>query len=102
MTYVFGTHEAEYNLSKKLSWLLRHGTFDVGCPIDNEGYVKFSDIVKVPGLTYVTMEQIHKCNNKEQFSVKFDDISVQHMVKANWGHSLPVQKLGMSFVFCHA
>lgn len=45
-------------ISKKLSWILRHGAKTVRCPIDEDGWVKFSDLLKAEIMEDVSEDKL--------------------------------------------
>jgi 2'-phosphotransferase len=74
-------------LSKRLSWLLRHGAIEAGVPIDQHGWVSLADLFAHPDYAAITMPQLEEAvrdNNKQRFSL---DLPGQR-IRANQGHSL--------------
>ncbi|RCK67746.1 tRNA 2'-phosphotransferase [Candida viswanathii] len=74
-------------ISKALSYLLRHGAVKEKLAIDDQGYVKISDILSHQRLksfktTREDLDRIVRDNDKKRFTIKDD------MICANQGHSL--------------
>ncbi|CAF4197884.1 unnamed protein product, partial [Adineta steineri] len=73
-------------LSKALSWLLRHAVIKEGLQFQYDGYVFVKDVLKHP--TFVnkyTIEDIHQCvetNEKKRFGLKNDRVTGQEMIRA--------------------
>ncbi|EMG45326.1 tRNA 2'-phosphotransferase, putative [Candida maltosa Xu316] len=79
-------------ISKALSYLLRHGAQKEKLTIDEQGYVKISDILSHQRLksyktTRTDLERIVRENDKKRFTIKDDEY-----ICANQGHSLKVVK----------
>ncbi|KAG4096434.1 phosphotransferase KptA/Tpt1 [Neocallimastix lanati (nom. inval.)] len=80
------------NVSKNISKLLRHTALKVGLQMDDEGYVKLDDILKLGRFKQVTFEDIQKIvetNDKKRYKMKFEDGS--WYIKANQGHSIKLK-----------
>lgn len=76
-------------LSKSLSWLLRHAVVDKGLNMDREGYVKIKDILKLEEFKKFTQKDIETTvehSSKKRFSIK------DNKIRANQGHSTEVAK----------
>lgn len=74
-------------ISKAMSYLLRHGAVKEKLAIDDQGYVKISDILSHQRLksfktTREDLDRIVRDNDKKRFTVTDD------MICANQGHSL--------------
>lgn len=79
----------DVQISKALSYLLRHGALKEKLDIDSQGYVKLEEILKHQRLrshktTIEDIERIVTLNDKQRFTIKEDKIC------ANQGHSLKV------------
>ncbi|AYV87188.1 MAG: putative tRNA 2'-phosphotransferase [Sylvanvirus sp.] len=60
-------------LSKSLSYVLRHRIVDLNLPMDKEGFVKLSDLLMLDKLKGVTLDQIKEVvhtNDKKRFELK--------------------------------
>lgn len=78
----------EMKISKNLSWILRHGAFDLGLTLDSEGWCLLDDILKLEQLQGVTEEEIQyvvQNNDKQRFSIKNNNNKIY--IRANQGHS---------------
>lgn len=81
-------------LSKKLSYLLRHGAVKEGLKIDNEGWVSVNDLLNHDSISNIckSVEQINEIvqtDEKQRYSLKKDKLD-QVFIKANQGHSLGI------------
>ncbi|CAF0758885.1 unnamed protein product, partial [Didymodactylos carnosus] len=77
-------------LSKALSWLLRHAVEEQGLTFQPGGYVYVSDVLKHPSFQSYTLDDVHKCvetNEKKRFGLKTDEQG-QEMIRAHQGHSI--------------
>ena len=68
-------------LSKKLSWLLRHGAGTKGLPMDAAGWVPVADVLSTLRVSRGALEATVADNNKSRFQVKGE------RVRASQGHS---------------
>ncbi|XP_017074172.1 tRNA 2'-phosphotransferase 1 [Drosophila eugracilis] len=83
----------DVQLSKKLSWLLRHGAKSEGIPIQSDGFVSVSDLQEHPRYTSFTLEklkQIASADTKQRYSLRWNPERGIYEIRANQGHSLPV------------
>ena len=69
-------------LSKKLSWLLRHGAQAEGLAMDDAGWVSGGDVLTRLGMKRATLELVVARNNKSRLELDDD------RVRACQGHSL--------------
>lgn len=81
-------------LSKKLSYLLRHGAVKEGLKIDHEGWVSVNDLINHDSISNIckSVEQINEIvqtDEKQRYSLKKDKLD-QVFIKANQGHSLGI------------
>lgn len=82
-------------LSKKLSWLLRHGANQEGIKLDEEGFVDVDNILTLPAFRHHNFEQIKDVvdsNDKQRFLIKSynDKGSKRFKIRANQGHSIEI------------
>ncbi|CAF1418358.1 unnamed protein product [Adineta ricciae] len=78
-------------LSKALSWLLRHAVVKEGLQFQADGYVFVDDILRHPSFTKYTIDDVHECvekNEKKRFGLKTDEITGKEMIRAHQGHSI--------------
>ena len=72
-------------MSKKLSYLLRHGAIKEGLNITDDGFVSIKDLILfAPELNEAIIKQIARDDCKQRFYIKDD------CIRANQGHSLDV------------
>lgn len=76
-------------LSKKLSYVLRHGGVDAGLSIDDAGYVKLDDLLSLQGFGSFTADDVARVleqNDKQRFSF-LEHLNGVTYIRANQGHS---------------
>ncbi|XP_011299065.1 tRNA 2'-phosphotransferase 1 isoform X1 [Fopius arisanus] len=78
----------DVRISKRLSYLLRHGAVQEGLHINPDGFVPLRELLeKLPECTIVDIRRIVSTNSKGRFTlVESEDEGPQ--IKANQGHSL--------------
>ena len=69
-------------VSKKMSWLLRHGAVEAGVEIDTAGWVEIDDVLKSLGISRHQLDEVVRLNNKSRFQVEGSRI------RASQGHSM--------------
>lgn len=79
-------HLAE--ISKFLSFVLRHRPHDIGLVLDKEGWVTVEELLeksagRQPGLTRATLEEVVATNDKKRFALSSDGLRI----RALQGHS---------------
>lgn len=79
-------------LSKKLSYLLRHGAVKEGLKIDENGWVSVRDLLKHPSLKNLckSIDQINEIvqtDDKQRYSLMTNNHG-ETFIKANQGHSI--------------
>ncbi|CAF0836213.1 unnamed protein product [Adineta steineri] len=84
--------EKVVQLSKALSWLLRHAVLKEGLQFQSDGYVFVEDVLNHHSFANkYTVEDIHECvakNEKKRFGLKVDEQTGKEMIRAHQGHSL--------------
>ncbi|XP_015518364.1 tRNA 2'-phosphotransferase 1 [Neodiprion lecontei] len=92
--------EHDVQLSKRLSYLLRHGAVKEGLQICPEGFVAVNDILDKVGFHRLTVEDVQRVvaeNSKNRFTLK--KLNDTLLIKANQGHSLSqVNNLNLKLV----
>ena len=68
-------------LSKKLSWLLRHGATEAGLPMDAAGWVAVADVLRIIEIDDATLDELIRTNRKQRLQRTGD------RVRACQGHS---------------
>lgn len=53
-----GKQSSVVQMSKKLSWALRHGAAKIGLPMSAAGYVKVSDLLRNPEFKSFNLKSI--------------------------------------------
>ncbi|XP_071545703.1 tRNA 2'-phosphotransferase 1 isoform X2 [Panulirus ornatus] len=83
---------ADEKLSKKLSWLLRHGAEKEGLTLGPGGWIKLNDVLKRPKFQRVREEEVKQlvvnCP-KQRFGLLEEKGEL--FIRANQGHSLQVE-----------
>ena len=105
----------DVQVSKKLSWLLRHGAEKEGLSLDSAGYANVQDVLANRNLKSlkVTFDEIKECvedNDKKRFTmtpISDPEASVEgqtalpsnkpsdYLIRANQGHSLKIESEGL-------
>ena len=81
-------------LSKSLSWLLRHGVVKEGLNMSPDGYVLCDDIIKLKKFKKCNFENIKTVveqDNKQRYKLKYEND--KWYIRANQGHSTNVGTL---------
>lgn len=90
-------------MSKKLSWILRHGASKEGLQVTCNGFIKVSDI-----LSHISFKNLHteddlirivKTNDKQRFSLCYNQNN-ELLICANQGHSMQVCYLWTDIDIC--
>lgn len=82
------------HLSKKLSWILRHGIFELGLKMRPDGYVLLEDVLKTKIMkeyNSADIKYVVRTNAKQRFNIVKEN--KQLYVRANQGHSKNVGAL---------
>ncbi len=80
------------NLSRFLIKILRHKALDYNLDIDSNGFIKCSEILSLPNLKNVKIEdilQIVESCNKKRYTIKLVDR--KYYIAANQGHSMKIK-----------
>ncbi|XP_048259223.1 tRNA 2'-phosphotransferase 1-like [Haliotis rufescens] len=89
----------EVQLSKCLSWVLRHGVNSVGLTFLPGGFLYVSDVLKLPRFSKFTLEEVRSVvanNDKQRFTLETDPDNGQLKIRANQGHSVQVEDLQLT------
>ncbi|KYQ91636.1 hypothetical protein DLAC_07409 [Tieghemostelium lacteum] len=79
----------EVKLSKTLSWILRHGALAEKLPIQNDGFVKITDLLANRNFKGVTIEMIkHVVDTNDKKRYYMELVNGEMMIRANQGHTL--------------
>uniref|UniRef100_A0A6M2DNV4 2'-phosphotransferase n=1 Tax=Xenopsylla cheopis TaxID=163159 RepID=A0A6M2DNV4_XENCH len=84
------------SISRRLSWLLRHGAQKVDIFISDEGFIKVHDILRHQSFKDITLEDILRVvsnNDKQRFSVRKNPGNGELEIKANQGHTISLNNL---------
>lgn len=78
-------------MSKYLSYILRHNPSDAGINLDSQGWVEVDELIKKVSqkgykLTSETLKELVENNNKKRFAFSEDGL----YIRANQGHSIDV------------
>lgn len=77
-----------FNLSKTLSWILRHAAVKLKLDISSDGYVKIDDLLKLSQLKGYDIDDVFDVvedNAKKRFAIKKENNT--YYIRANQGHS---------------
>ena len=74
----------ENNISKKLSYALRHKPDSIGIQLDEQGWTEIGILIEKLKITRTELEYLVSNNSKQRFSIS------KNKVRANQGHSIMV------------
>uniref|UniRef100_A0A2I3H915 2'-phosphotransferase n=1 Tax=Nomascus leucogenys TaxID=61853 RepID=A0A2I3H915_NOMLE len=80
-------------LSKALSYALRHGALKLGLPMGADGFVPLGALLQLPqfrGFSAEDVQRVVDTNRKQRFALQPGDPSTGLLIRANQGHSLQV------------
>lgn len=84
--------QSNTQLSKQLSWLLRHGAQKEGITIQPDGFVSVSDILRHPRYSrYYNREKLQEIvanDAKQRYTLRHNPVTGAQEIRANQGHSL--------------
>nr|XP_026696061.1 uncharacterized protein LOC100186294 isoform X2 [Ciona intestinalis] len=87
----------EFDVSKELVRIVRHGKYNQQIQMDAEGYVFVNDILtckrfydQFPGVNELYIEKIVESNDKKRFELKFEE-GVGWKIKAAQGHTVKIE-----------
>lgn len=83
----------DVQLSKKLSWVLRHAAIKERIPISAEGYVEIQDLLKHPSFSEYILSDIVRVvntNSKRRYKIRVNPVTDNQEIKANQGHSIRI------------
>ncbi|KAG2233687.1 hypothetical protein INT48_009431 [Thamnidium elegans] len=76
-------------LSKLLSYVLRHGAAKESLTISASGYIAVSDLLQRPKFKNITLQQIqHVVDTNDKKRYQLTEIEGEYFIRANQGHSL--------------
>ncbi|KAM6158892.1 tRNA 2'-phosphotransferase 1 [Rhynchocyon petersi] len=88
--------DRDVQLSKALSYALRHGALKLGLPMGADGFVPLRALLQLPQFRSFSVEDVHHVvdtNSKQRFTLQPGDPSTGLLIRANQGHSLQVPEL---------
>ncbi|XP_016071886.1 PREDICTED: tRNA 2'-phosphotransferase 1 isoform X1 [Miniopterus natalensis] len=94
--------DRDVQLSKALSYALRHGALKLGLPmgpashLPTGGFVPLSALLQLPQFRSFSAEDVQRVvdtNGKQRFALQPGDLSTGPLIRANQGHSLQVPEL---------
>ncbi|XP_009862003.2 tRNA 2'-phosphotransferase 1 [Ciona intestinalis] len=93
-----GKNFSDYQLSRELVRILRHGSRSGSIPMDEQGYVYVDDIIDCPGVKGafrgVALEDVQKVvNSSDKKRYEMDLIGGRWKIKATQGHSIRLGNL---------
>ncbi|XP_061391097.1 tRNA 2'-phosphotransferase 1-like [Musca vetustissima] len=82
----------DVRLSKKLSWLLRHGLKKEGFQIQPDGFIKVDELLKHPhycrDYSLTTLQRLVEQDAKQRYTLRKNPLQGYWEIRANQGHSL--------------
>ncbi|XP_045412182.1 tRNA 2'-phosphotransferase 1 isoform X4 [Lemur catta] len=88
--------DRDVQLSKALSYALRHGALKLGLPMGADGFVPMGALLQLPQFRSFSAEDVQRVvdtNGKQRFALQPGDPSTGPLIRANQGHSLQVPEL---------
>nr|XP_021587484.2 tRNA 2'-phosphotransferase 1 isoform X1 [Ictidomys tridecemlineatus] len=88
--------DPDVQLSKALSYALRHGALKLGLPMGADGFVPLGTLLQLPQFHSFSTEDVQRVvntNRKQRFTLRPGDPSTGPLIRANQGHSLQVPEL---------
>ncbi|KAM4847270.1 tRNA 2'-phosphotransferase 1 isoform X2 [Urocitellus parryii] len=88
--------DPDVQLSKALSYALRHGALKLGLPMGADGFVPLDTLLQLPQFHSFSTEDVQRVvntNRKQRFTLRPGDPSTGPLIRANQGHSLQVPEL---------
>ncbi|XP_009184018.2 tRNA 2'-phosphotransferase 1 isoform X1 [Papio anubis] len=85
--------DRDVQLSKALSYALRHGALKLGLPMGADGFVPLGALLQLPQFHSFSAEDVQRVvdtNRKQRFALQQGDPSTGLLIRANQGHSLQV------------
>ncbi|XP_060657024.1 tRNA 2'-phosphotransferase 1 [Drosophila nasuta] len=84
--------QSNTQLSKQLSWLLRHGAQKEGIAIQPEGFVCVTDIQRHPrygaNFSLEKLKELVAADAKQRYTLRCNPVTGAQEIRANQGHSL--------------
>ncbi|XP_052569724.1 tRNA 2'-phosphotransferase 1 isoform X5 [Peromyscus californicus insignis] len=91
--------DRDVQLSKALSYVLRHGALKLGLPMQADGFVPLQALLQLPQFHSFTIEDVQHVvenNGKQRFALQPGEPSTGPLIRANQGHSLQVPELELT------
>ncbi|CAK6449673.1 unnamed protein product [Pipistrellus nathusii] len=88
--------DRDVQLSKALSYALRHGALALGLPLGAGGFVPLRALLQLPqfrGFSAEDVQRVVDTNAKQRFALQPGDPGTGPLIRANQGHSLQVPDL---------
>ncbi|KAM6160445.1 tRNA 2'-phosphotransferase 1 [Erethizon dorsatum] len=88
--------DRDVQLSKALSYTLRHGALKLGLPMGADGFVPLHSLLQLPQFHSFSAEDVQRvvdANEKQRFTLRPGGPSTGPLIRANQGHSLQVPDL---------
>lgn len=91
--------DRDVQLSKALSYALRHGALALGLPLGPGGFVPLRTLLQLPqfrGFSAEDVQRVVDTNEKQRFALRPGDPATGPLIRANQGHSLQVPDLELT------
>ncbi|XP_040266387.1 tRNA 2'-phosphotransferase 1 isoform X1 [Bufo bufo] len=85
--------DPDVQLSKLLSYALRHGASELGLPMGSDGFVPVSSLLRLQqfrSFSQNDIERVVRCNDKQRFTMRTSEPEGTLEICANQGHSIQV------------
>ncbi|XP_040827048.1 tRNA 2'-phosphotransferase 1 isoform X1 [Ochotona curzoniae] len=91
--------DRDVQLSKALSYALRHGALKLGLPMGPDGFVPLDTLLQLTqfrGFSVEDVQRVVDTNGKQRFALQPGDPKSGPLIRANQGHSLQVPELELT------
>ncbi|XP_038643416.1 tRNA 2'-phosphotransferase 1 isoform X1 [Scyliorhinus canicula] len=88
--------DPDVRLSKSLSYILRHGAAELGLAMGKDGFLNVADILHLPRFKHYSeqnVRQVVDLNSKQRFTLRLHPETGILQIRANQGHTIPVEEL---------
>ncbi|XP_043825922.1 tRNA 2'-phosphotransferase 1 isoform X2 [Dromiciops gliroides] len=91
--------DRDVQLSRALSYALRHGAVKMGLPMGSDGFVPVDALLQLPQFRGFSLEDVYRVvetNEKQRFALRPGPPGCCSSIRANQGHSLQVTDLELT------
>ncbi|MEQ2306394.1 tRNA 2'-phosphotransferase 1 [Ameca splendens] len=92
--------DRDVSLSKSMSFVLRHGSTQMGLQMATDGFLFVEDLLAHPQFHLYTLEDIERVvatNDKQRFKLRSHPEDGRLQIRANQGHSVQAGRLQIKY-----